>query len=66
MFPLVYFPSLDFEIKSCQWAPPFQRNFIKLAKKTVPGEDTIMSFSLFAKISKHNMAGYKLVMYKWH
>jgi hypothetical protein len=38
--------------------------FTKIGKKTVPGEDTIMSFSLFAKFSKHYMAGHKLVMYK--
>jgi len=29
-------------------------------------DDTIMTFSLFAKPCKHNMAGHKLVMYKLH
>jgi len=43
---------------------PISKEFSKFGKKSVPVEDTIMLFSLFAKISKHNMAGDKLVMYK--
>jgi hypothetical protein len=35
---------------------------MKLGKKTVPMDDTIMPFSSFAKPNKHNMAGHKLVM----
>ena len=66
MFPLVYIPSLDFEITELSVNTATSKEFYKTRKKTVPEEDTIMPFSLFAKPSKHNTAGHKLVMYKLH
>jgi hypothetical protein len=66
-FILVCFPFLGFYITVISvCVPPFQRIYTKQCKKNGLVEDTMTTFSLFAKISENNRIGHKIVTYNIH